>query len=314
MDTEFLNGVFQKKTFCGTKVNSILMNASGCHCTLQKELNDLNKCKFAGVIVSKSCTENPRIGNPKPRYHCSKGTSINSTGLANLGSEFYMSRTEFEKPYIVSIAGCSIEENKRLFEKALKSKVKYFEINASCPNIQGKSQTGYNLETKTEESLSYLMETVGQVFQNSDKKIGFKLPPYFDENQFESVANIINQTFEIYKLPHWITTINSPGNGLILDENFLPTIKPKNGFGGIGGQGIKPFALANVKKMRNLLLPEIQIIGCGGIKNGRDIVEHLVCGADLVQVGTTLYEEGIESFERLAKELDNQKKVYFVNL
>ena len=31
--------------------------------------------------------------------------------------------------------------------------------------------------------------------------------------------------------------------------------------------------------------------------------EHLLCGASAVQVGTTLVDEGLSSFERLEKEL-----------
>ena len=32
--------------------------------------------------------------------------------------------------------------------------------------------------------------------------------------------------------------------------------------------------------------PEIQIIGTGGVKSGRDAFEHILCGASMVQVGT----------------------------
>jgi dihydroorotate dehydrogenase (fumarate) len=45
------------------------------------------------------------------------------------------------------------------------------------------------------------------------------------------------------------------------------------------------------------------IIGTGGVVNGVDAFEHVLCGASAVQVGTVLVEEGIDVFARLEKEL-----------
>ncbi len=56
-------------------------------------------------------------------------------------------------------------------------------------------------------------------------------------------------------------------------------IRPKNGFGGIGGEYIKPTALANVHAFYQRLNPEIQIVGTGGVLTGRDAFEHILCGA-----------------------------------
>ena len=36
--------------------------------------------------------------------------------------------------------------------------------------------------------------------------------------------------------------------------------------------------------------------------------EHILCGADLVQVGTTLHKEGVAVFSRLTKELQEVMK------
>ena len=80
-------------------------------------------------------------------------------------------------------------------------------------------------------------------------------------------------------------------------------IEPKNGLGGIGGDYCKPIALANVRQFYNLL--NIPIIGCGGIKNGTDIFEHILAGASAVQIGTQLVKEGPKCFARLEKELIN---------
>jgi len=80
-------------------------------------------------------------------------------------------------------------------------------------------------------------------------------------------------------------------------------IKPKGGFGGIGGAYVKPTSLANVRKFRELLRPEIDIIGCGGVETGIDAFEFLLCGASAVQVGTQYAKEGPLCFGQLEEEL-----------
>ncbi len=51
------------------------------------------------------------------------------------------------------------------------------------------------------------------------------------------------------------------------------------------------------------LNPEIKIIGTGGVTSGRDVYDHILCGADLVEVGSQLAIEGVAVFERLEREL-----------
>ena len=54
------------------------------------------------------------------------------------------------------------------------------------------------------------------------------------------------------------------------------------------------------------------IIGTGGVVNGVDAFEHVLCGASAVQIGTVLVEEGVDVFGRLETELAAQlsKKGY----
>ena len=66
---------------------------------------------------------------------------------------------------------------------------------------------------------------------------------------------------------------------------------------------IKPVALANVRAFWKLFEGRLPIIGVGGVVNGTDAFEHLLCGASAVQIGTALVEEGFEVFDRVEKEL-----------
>ena len=136
-----------------------------------------------------------------------------------------------------------------------------------------------------------------EVFSYYTKPLGVKLPPYFDIVHFDQAAEVFN------KFPlAFVNCINSIGNGLVINDETV-VIKPKNGFGGLGGDYVKPTALANVHAFYQRLDPSIQIIGTGGIKTGRDAFEHILCGANMVQLGTVLHQEGTNVFDRITTEL-----------
>jgi dihydroorotate dehydrogenase (fumarate) len=129
--------------------------------------------------------------------------------------------------------------------------------------------------------------------------MGTKLPPYFDPVHHDHMASILEQC-----RVDFISVINSIGNGLVIDsETDAVVIKPKGGFGGLGGAIIKPVALANVRAFALRFQGRIPIIGVGGIETGQDIYEHLLAGASAVQIGTAFVEEGTQMFARLEQEL-----------
>ncbi|EIB6811417.1 dihydroorotate oxidase [Enterococcus faecium] len=289
LETTFANHIFANP----------LMNASGVHCMTTQELDELAHSE-AGAFITKSCTINERKGNPEPRYFDVPLGSINSMGLPNLGFSYYLEYAlAYEKvqenqnqPLFFSIAGMSVQENLEMLEKIEKSGFNGItELNLSCPNVPGKPQLAYDFEAT--------YETLKEVFSIFSKPLGIKLPPYFDFAHFDQMADILNQFPLTY-----VNAINSVGNGLYIDtEQEAVVIKPKEGFGGIGGEYIKPTALANVCAFYTRLKPEIQIIGTGGIRTGQDAFEHLLCGASMLQIGTELHKEGPEIFSRIIKEL-----------
>ncbi|AYW45071.1 MULTISPECIES: dihydroorotate oxidase [Enterococcaceae] len=286
-ETFFKNYTFQ----------SPLMNASGVHCMTIEELDEMADSK-AGTFVTKSVTRQKRQGNPEPRYYGTPLGSINSMGLPNLGFDYYLDyvskrQKTVSQPIFFSVASMSMEENIETLKKLEDSDFQGFtELNLSCPNVAGKPQVAYDFDL-TENILT-------EVFSFFTKPLGVKLPPYFDIAHFDQMATILNQ----FPLA-FVNSINSVGNGLIIDpEKEQVVIKPKEGFGGIGGQYIKPVALANVRAFYTRLNPSIQIIGTGGIVSGQDAFEHLLCGASMLQIGTQLYKEGTSVFARILAELE----------
>lgn len=291
-------------SIAGASLSSCLYNASGPLCTTAEELDAIGISE-AGAILSKSATLEKRAGNPEPRYVETSWGSINSMGLPNEGFQYYLDYASrvgaFAKPYIMSISGLSHQDNVDMI-KALAGQqhIAAIELNLSCPNVPGKPQTGYDFDQSRA-----LLE---RVFEHVSLPLGVKLPPYFDLPHFDMMATVLNQ----FPLA-FVTCVNSIGNGLVIDpESESVVIKPKSGFGGIGGDFIKPTALANVRKFYTLLNEDIAIIGCGGVKSGVDAFEHILCGASAVQVGTQFMREGTACFARIARELGEimQRKGY----
>ncbi len=219
-------------------------------------------------------------------------------GLPNLGFDYYLDYVQkYQKksstPVFFSVASMSMQDNIETLKKLEDSDFHGFtELNLSCPNVVGKPQVAYDFEL-TEKILT-------EVFSFFTKPLGVKLPPYFDPAHFDQMATILNKFPLVF-----VNAINSVGNGLIIDpEKEQVVIKSKEGFGGIGGEYIKPTALANVHAFYQRLNPTIQIIGTGGIVSGQDAFEHILCGASMLQIGTQLYKEGPLVFDRVLSELE----------
>ena len=276
----------------GFSFDNCLMNAAGVACMTVEELEEVRQ-SAAGSFVTKTATLEARTGNPEPRYRDVPLGSINSMGLPNQGIDYYLDyllslqESQPERTFFLSLVGMSPDETHTLLKKVQNSGFKGItELNLSCPNVPGKPQIAYDFET-TERIL-------GEAFGYFDKPLGIKLPPYFDIVHFDQAAEVFNR----HPLK-FVNCVNSIGNGMYIEDESV-VIRPKNGFGGIGGEYIKPTALANVHAFYQRLNPSIQIIGTGGVYTGRDVFEHILCGASMVQIGTALHQQGVEVFERVS--------------
>jgi dihydroorotate dehydrogenase (fumarate) len=240
-------------------------------------------------------TIEPRQGNPTPRYYGFSGGSINSMGLPNLGYRAYAELIphlkQFGKPVIASVAGLGEEDFPTIAEAINAAQPDLMEVNLSCPNIPGKPQIGYDPETSE--------RVLKKVRPKVSVPMGVKLPPYFDPAHHEAMGKVLGRCGVDF-----LNMINSVGNGLVVDpERETVVIRPKGGFGGLGGRLIKPVALANVRAFYKFFDGKLPIIGTGGIVGGIDVFEHFLCGASAVQIGTVLVEEGLDVFGRLEAEL-----------
>jgi dihydroorotate dehydrogenase (fumarate) len=287
------------EVFEGINFKSCITNASGCWCTKSDELSDLVLSEAGGVIC-KSGTVKVREGNSKPRLHVSDPYgSINSMGVPNLGYQFY---TNFgndikNKPYIQSLIPFSHDDLKEMLtfiNNNVKNSPRMVEVNLSCPNLIKKSIVGLNFDLFREYA------QIMQELETPNLILGIKLPPYYQNHEFDTVSEIVLNHPKI----RFVTCINSVVNGLIIDvENEQTTIHPKNGYGGIGGIYCRPTALANVNHFYKRLQDKVHVIGCGGVESGKEVFAHILAGASLVEVGTQLMKDGPKVFSRLNNEL-----------
>lgn len=282
-------------TFLNNSFASPLLNASGVCCMDAMELDSL-LTSASGSLITKSCTLEARAGNPEPRYVATPLGSINSMGLPNKGYGYYLDYAKAhdynKKPLFMSVAGLSLGDNLKMIHAIEDAKLPaIIELNLSCPNVPGKPQIAYDFDA--------MDKMLAAVTKEYARPFGVKMPPYFDIAHFDQAAAILNR----YPTVAFVTCINSIGNALVIDtESESVVIKPKDGFGGIGGDYVLPTALANVNAFYRRC-PEKLVIGCGGVKTGEHIFMHLLAGASLVQVGTALQEEGPGIFARLNEEL-----------
>ncbi|GMH46338.1 hypothetical protein TrRE_jg1890 [Triparma retinervis] len=298
-------------TICGKKLSTCIYNASGPRTGSSDALSKVASSR-SGAVLAKSATVNEQTGNPLPRTFQADGKgSLNSEGLPNKGIDYYLSQDTIEesmgesgKPYFVSISGHNLADNLAMLKKIDSvDGVSGVELNLACPNVIGHPIIAYDFD-----QMDAVLSAVSKL--KLQKPLGVKLPPYFDGPHFAAAAKVLNK----YKSSiSYAASINTVGNALVVDTVAeMPAISPKGGFGGLSGPAVKYTALANVKKMRDLLDETIDVVGVGGVETGEDAFQFLLCGAAAVQVGTKHWIEGAKCFDRIVGELEElmEKKGY----
>ena len=272
--------------------SSPLLTASGTY-GYGHEVRDMADVNQWGGIITKSVTRHPREGNPPPRIAETRSGMLNSIGLANLGVEKYCNEiipflNELQTKVIINIAGSAMKDYLETMEMLESKNGKHvgYEINISCPNVkEGGIEFGVNCEMT--EQLTIEMR------KRTDKLIIMKLSP--NVTRIEDIAQAAESGGA-----DAVSAINTVV-GMAID---VKTRKPKlnTTFGGLSGPAIKPIAIANVHKVFKAV--NIPIIGIGGITTVKDVVEFLLAGATMVQIGTMNYQNpnlGVQLKEELSE-------------
>ncbi|MDP4220409.1 MAG: dihydroorotate dehydrogenase [Bacteroidota bacterium] len=262
-------------TIAGVEFKNPILVASGTY-GYGSEAKDFCDISGLGGIVTKSVSWKPRPGNYPRRIVETASGMLNSIGLANVGVHAFVTEklpylANFDTKIIANIAASSMEEYCNVLEHieahATANLVGY-EINVSCPNVKD-GGLSFGTNAARVEELTKLLRPL------TKKLLIIKLTPNVTsvapfaaacENGGADAISLINTVI-----------------GMSVDIN---TRKPRISTvtGGLSGPAIKPIALAKVYEARKSC--SLPIIGIGGITSASDVMEFLIVGSSLVQVGT----------------------------
>ena len=249
---------------------------------------DLNRI---GGLVTKGISLEAREGNPPQRIYETASGMLNAIGLANVGLQSFIkdklpALRKLECAVIVNLYGEAESEFAEL-ARALDSQegIAALELNVSCPNVKAGG-------------------------------MAFGIDP-------QAVAGVTRAVKAETKLPVWVKltpNVTSPvpiaqaaakagADAICLINTLLGMAidarvrRPRlaNVMGGLSGPAIKPVGLRMVWQVAQAL-PDMPVVGMGGIVNGEDAAEYLIAGASAVQVGTGNFTDP-SACARIADEL-----------
>ncbi|MEY3795929.1 MAG: hypothetical protein RLZZ120_1040, partial [Actinomycetota bacterium] len=236
--------------------------------------------KEIGAVVTKSVMTKPRHGRPTPRMAETPSGMLNSIGLQGPGIDAFLANDvpwllEQKSRVIVSIAGETIEEYSTLARKLRSiSGISAVEVNISCPNVENRGLVFACDPDASRRVIDGVRKTIG-----GELPIIAKLSP--DVTDLPAIARgVVDAGADALAL------INTVLGMVINLDSMRPHLGGKTG--GLSGPAIKPVAVRAIYQV-HAALPQIPILGMGGVSSGRDALELILAGASGVSVGTASF-------------------------
>ena len=270
-------GIDLSTRLAGVYFPNPVFTASGCAAAGQ-ELGQFFDVSRLGAMVTKSIMLEPRSGRATPRMAETPSGMLNSIGLQGPGIEAFLQRDlpwldERGARTVVSIAGSTVEEYVRLAQRLRgRPGMTMLEVNISCPNVEDRG-TVFACDARA------AADVIAAVRRVSSVPVFAKLSP--DVTDIVAIARSV---------------VDAGANGLSMVNTLLgiaidtTTMRPvlAGVTGGLSGPAIRPVALRCVWQVHQAM-PEVPILGMGGIRTGLDALEFLLAGASAVSVGTAVF-------------------------
>ena len=176
---------------------------------------------------------------------------------------------------IVSIAGETADEYAVLARKIRSTPgISAIEVNISCPNVENR---GLVFATDC--------DTSARVVEGVRKVIGGEIP--IIAKLTPDVTSIVDVAKSVYNAGADGVALINTVLGMVIN---IDTMKPHLGgkTGGLSGPAIRPVAVRAIYQVHEAL-PELPILGMGGVSSGRDALEMILAGASGVSVGTASF-------------------------
>src|SRR3954469_15912 len=258
-----------------------VLTASGC-AAAGRELGQFFDVAELGAVVTKSIMLEPRSGRATPRMAETPSGMLNSIGLQGPGIDAFL---EHDLPWlhehgaraVVSIAGSSVEEYAELAGRLRGAPgLVGLEVNISCPNVENR---GLVFACDPDAAA----EVVSAVRRHTAPAVPVlaKLSP--DVTDIVAIARSC-----VDAGADGLSMINTL-LGMVID---LGTMRPvlAGVTGGLSGRAVKPVAGRGIWQV-HAAMPEVPILGMGGVASGLDALELVLAGASAVSVGTAIFQD-----------------------
>lgn len=258
-----------------------VMTASGC-AAAGRELDQFFDITELGAIVTKSIMLRPRSGRPTPRMAETPSGMLNSIGLQGPGIDAFIEHDlawleQRGARVIVSIAGDTVEDFAKLASR-LRSHpaVSALEVNISCPNVENRGLV-FACQAASASNV------IQAVRRHSDPSVPIlaKLSP--DVTDITEIAQAV-----VSAGADGLSMINTTLGMVIDTDTMRPALAGITG--GLSGPAIRPIAVRCIWQVRKAL-PDVPILGMGGIRNGLDALQFILAGANAVSVGTMTFHD-----------------------
>lgn len=235
-----------------------------------------------GAVVVKSLSAEAWAGNPALRVHETTAGMINSVGLQGPGVEAWL---EHDLPRLVaagarvvaSIWGRSVAEYEAAASllASAPADVVAVEVNLSCPNTEAARDLFAHSEAATADAME---ATTG-----CGRPRWAKLSP--------NVTDLVPIAAAAQRAGAEAVTLVNTVMAMAIDPD---TGRYRLGSGarggGLSGPAIHPIAVRAVHDV-HAALPDLPIVGVGGVVHGTDGAELLLAGATAIQVGTATFAD-----------------------
>jgi dihydroorotate dehydrogenase (NAD+) catalytic subunit len=235
-----------------------------------------------GAVVVKSLAATAWAGNPPLRVHETAGGMINSVGLQGPGIAAWLADDlppllDAGARVVASIWGRTVAE----FEAAARllasapAAVVAVEVNLSCPN----TEAARDLFAHSPEATAAVVAATASCGRPRWAKLS---PNVADLAAIARAARDAGAEA--------VTLVNTLLGMTIDPESGTYRLGSGARGGGLSGPAIHPVAVRAVHDV-HASLPDLPIVGVGGVASGLDAAELVLAGASAVQVGTATFAD-----------------------
>ncbi|CEL94244.1 unnamed protein product [Vitrella brassicaformis CCMP3155] len=265
------------------------------------------KMGFGFVEVGSVCPE-PQSGNPTPRiFRLGEDAAIvnrcgfNSDGIAKVEERLKAMRKVKEKEPLTRMGkiGVNLGKNKTSTDAAadiregarrLGPLADYLVINVSSPNTPG--LRALQQRDELAKLVDAAQEEIG-TFKIHKPPLFIKIAPDLSHEDKKDIADLVLAK-GVEGLIVSNTTVSRP-------ESLKSPNKTEEG--GLSGWPLKEMSTECVRDMYRLTQGKVDIIACGGVFTGRDLMEKIDAGASAVQIYTSMVYRGPSAARMIKNDL-----------